>query len=311
MRVSTYSFSGNFINQLNQLAQQQNQLQMQASSGQKVTLPEDNPGVMGEVLNQQTEMRADSQYQTNINADQHTATATANVINSLKTISDRANEIATQVDGLTSPDQYAALTTEVNSLLQQAVQVANTQNQGSYLLGGTATSQPPYVATTDSSGNVTAVTYQGNTQVAQSEIAQGVTVTGQTLGTNTTGSGPAGLITDSRSGADFLNHLIALRNDLQSQNQSAIKGADAANLQKDDNNILTQISANGAVQSRLQAAGTLAAKQGTSLNSQISNEANADLAQTLTQLSQAQNAYQAALVSGTKIMGLSILDYIR
>ncbi len=42
----------------------------------------------------------------------------------------------------------------------------NSQNaQGEYLFGGTQNSQPPFVATTDASGNVTAVTYQGNDSV--------------------------------------------------------------------------------------------------------------------------------------------------
>ena len=42
----------------------------------------------------------------------------------------------------------------------------------------------------------------------------------------------------------------------------------------------------------------------------MSNDTNADLAQTLTQLSQTQTAYQAALESGTMVMGLSLLEFL-
>jgi len=166
-------------------------------------LPEDDPAAMQRVLNLQAESLSNTQYQNNIAALQNKATSTYGAINGLKTISDRAGEIATLADGTKSPQDLAAYATEVNGLIQQAVQLANTKYQGDYILAGTTTGAAPFVATTDSSGNVTAVTYQGNTSVAQSEIAQ-MSPPRPDLGANTTGSGPRGLITDSRYGADFL-----------------------------------------------------------------------------------------------------------
>ena len=50
--------------------------------------------------------------------------------------------------------------------------------------------------------------------------------------------------------------------------------------------------------------------RGTALQTQVSQLTGADLAQTLTNLSQTQTAYQAALQSGAKIMGLSLMDYL-
>ena len=121
---------------------------------------------MGQVLNLQTDVNANTQYQNNIAELQQTASAISAAIsgtNGLKAISDRASEIATLADGTTSPTQLQAYATEVGQLIQQALQLANTQDQGNYIFGGTTTGAPPFAATTDSSGNVTAVTYQGNT----------------------------------------------------------------------------------------------------------------------------------------------------
>jgi hypothetical protein len=42
----------------------------------------------------------------------------------------------------------------------------------------------------------------------------------------------------------------------------------------------------------------------------ISNSSSANLVQVMMQLNQTQNAYQAALQSGVKIMQLSILNYL-
>jgi flagellar hook-associated protein 3 FlgL len=310
MRVATSTFNNEFIDQLNLLQQNQLRLQNQAATGQKLTLPEDDPAAMQRVLNLQAESLSNTQYQNNIAALQNKATSTYGAINGLKTISDRAGEIATLADGTKSPQDLAAYATEVNGLIQQAVQLANTKYQGDYILAGTATGAAPFVATTDSSGNVTAVTYQGNTSVAQSEIAPNVTATAQTLGANTTGSGPRGLITDSHYGADFLNHLIALRNDLQAGNTAAIAATDHPALAKDEDNFLFHISANGTLQAQLTATNNLAAQHGTDLDGQISQNRDADIAQTITQLKQAQTAYSAALQSGSSILNLSLLNYL-
>src|SRR5882724_674095 len=310
MRVATSTFNNDFIDQLNLLQQNQLRLQNQAATGQKLTLPEDDPAAMQRVLNLQAESLSNTQYQNNIAALQNQATSAYGAINGLKTINDRAGEIATLADGTKSPQDLAAYATEVNGLIQQAVQLANTKYQGNYILAGTATGAAPFVATTDTSGNVTAVTYQGNTSVAQSEIAPNVTATAQTLGANTTGSGPRGLITDSGSGADFLNHLITLRNDLQAGNTAAIAATDHPALSKDEDNFLFHISANGTLQAQLTATNNLAAQHGTDLDGQISQDRDADIAQTITQLKSAQTAYSAALQSGSSILNLSLLNYL-
>ena len=118
------------------------------------------------------------------------------------------------------------------------------------------------------------------------------------------------MITDSQSGADFINHLITLRNDLTAGNTAAIAGTDSANLQKDENNVAYQVANNGVMQNQLTAAATLATNNSSTLNTMVSNPSSANLVQTMMQLNQAQNAYQAALQSGAKIMQMSLLNYL-
>jgi flagellar hook-associated protein 3 FlgL len=312
MRISNNYFTDNFLSQVSNLKQQQNMLQTQASTGLKVTLPEDNPAVMTQVLDLQTASSQNSQYQNNITQLQNAATTSYTAMDNLKTISSRADQIATLASsGTTSATNMASYATEVGQLIQEAVQAGNTQDvNGNYIFAGTASGAPPFTPATDASGNVTAVTYNGNTGVAQSEIAPNVTVTAQTPGANTTGSGPSGLFTDSRAGADFFNHLISLQKNLQAGNSSAISSTDAPALQKDESNIINHVSANSLLQSRLTTATSTASAQSTNLTTQISGATNADLATTLTQLQQTQTAYQAALTSGNLIMNLSLLNYL-
>jgi flagellar hook-associated protein 3 FlgL len=311
MNVTNTSFSSNFLYEIQSLESQQSTLQQETSTGLKVTEPGDDPSVMNQVLNLQTEASSDTQYQSNITQVQSSANTASDALNSLQTLVEQAGEIATDASGVTSSTQMATYATQVGQLVQQALQIANTQDaNGNYIFGGTASGAPPFSAATDAGGNVTAVTYNGNTSVAETEIAPGLTVTAQIPGQNNTGTGPEGVFGDSRTGAAIFNDLISLQQNLTSGNTSAISSTDSPNLTKDEDNVVTQISGNAVLQSTLEAAGNVAQQSTTSIDTQMSNDTSADLATTLTQLSQTQTAYQAALESGTLVMQTSLINYL-
>ena len=111
MRISTSLFTNNLLAQMNQLQGQQIQLQNQATTGLKVTLPEDDPAAMDQVLDLQTQAAANTQYQSNITQLQSTATTAASAMNSLQTITEQAGEIATEAGGVNSSTQLATYAT--------------------------------------------------------------------------------------------------------------------------------------------------------------------------------------------------------
>jgi flagellar hook-associated protein 3 FlgL len=304
MRIAGTSYTQSMTSQINVLAARQFKLQNQATTGQSIQAPEDDPAGMAQALGLQAESSNVAQYAENISTLQNRSALVGNALQQLKTITDRVSELATQSDSLSSPDQLQANASETTQLIQQSVQVMNSKDGDQYLFGGTTSGQPPFVATTDANGNVTGVTYQGNTSVTENEIGQNSTVTVDVPGENNSGSGPRGLIGDSRYGADLFNHMISLQNHLLAGDTAAINTTDQPALTKDEDNLIYQVSGNGAVQSRLEVAAAMASTQQTSLTNSLSTVAGADLTQTLTQLSQAQNAYQIALQSSSTIMQL-------
>ncbi len=310
MRVTANTFPNSLVDQLNRLAVRQYRLQNQAATGQKLTLPEDDPTAMRRVLDMQAESSTLAQYRRNIDRHQELAEASFASITSLKKIVDRASEIATLADELRSPDELRIFANEINELIRQGVQLANSTNRGDFLFSGTRTNQPPFVLAQDSSGLITGVTYQGNTDLPESEIAAGETLTAQMLGANTTAAGPRGLITDSRVGADFFNHLITLRDHLQAGDVAAV-ATDRVGLAADEENLIFQMGTNGAIQARLETTKAIALTRGQSIETLVSREADADLAQTLVRLNETQTAYQAALQSGGTILNRSLLDFLR
>jgi len=312
MRVTGNSLTTSLINQLNSLAARQYRLQNQAATGLRIQAPSDDPAGMQQALDLQAESTSVTQFAQNIATLQSRANAAYSAISSLQTISNRIGDITTGVDGTTSATAMQADATEVTQLIQQAVQVLNAKNGDQYVFGGTASGQPPFTVATDANGNVTGVTYNGNSDVTESQIDSSTTLTVDVPGENNTGAGARGLVADSRYGADFFNHLISLQNDLLAGNSGAVTTTDAPALQKDADNLNYHVANNGAIQARLTAAASLLGNRQNGLQTSLTNVAGANMTETLVQLSQAQNAYQAALQSSATILQLqtSLLAYL-
>ena len=198
----------------------------------------------------------------------------------------------------------------MTQLIQQAAQLMNGKQNGTFLFGGTASGSAPFSLTTDANGNVTSVAYSGNDQTSGAEIDAGVTLSVDAPGQNASGTGARGVVADSRTGADFFGHLISLQNNLVAGNTVAIASTDRPALAKDEENLLYHISNIGGIQTRLDTASSMADSRASSLDQMISHQTDADITTTIVQLNQAQYAYQAALQTGATIMQRSLLDYL-
>lgn len=311
MRVPSNAFPTSLVQQLNTLNNRQNRLQSQAATGQKLQWAADDPAAMQRALDLQQASRTNTQYGKNISFLQERTTATVSSVRSLNTLLDRANEIAILADDTKSPDQLRHYATEIDQLIRQAVQTGNSRHRDEYLFAGTRSDQPPFVLGEDADGNVQTVTYQGNSDVAELEVARNSTVSLQVPGTNTSGTGAPGLFGDSRSGSDVFAHLISLRQHLTAGDTKAIATVDRPALSNDEDQVLFRLAEVGASQARLESASTTNANLNTQFRESLSEVTDADLAQTLVELSATQTAYRAALQSGANLLGVSLMDYLR
>jgi flagellar hook-associated protein 3 FlgL len=310
MRVSAQTLTNSLVDQLNRLASRQVRLQTQAASGQRLTLPEDDPVSMRRVLDLQAEAGQLTQYRRNLERLQELATASFSALKGLKAVSDRAGEIAVRADGLKGSSELNALADELDQLIHQAVALANTRNRGDALFGGTQTGQPAFAASTDAQGRVISVDYAGNADAPEIEIDHSVNLSAHIVGANLSGTGPRGLITDPRAGADFFNHLISLRDHLRAGDLEGL-ATDRAALAADEENLLFHLGTQGAVQARLETSLGLIQHRRDSIERLVSREADADLTRTIVRLTEVQTAYQAALQSGASLLSQSLLDYLR
>ena len=115
--------------QLESLATKQARLQSQAATGQRFRTPSEDPRATRKVLELQQETRRLNQYNENIDLSSEKLNSVYGAIQALKKVSDRAGELAAMVDDMKSKDQLAAYRQEVNQLIEQSVQIGNTNNQ--------------------------------------------------------------------------------------------------------------------------------------------------------------------------------------
>ena len=298
MRVTSNTNSTALISQLQLLTSRQTQLQNQAATGQRITNPEDDPAAMGRVLNAENEKSSVQQYNNNATQALNISQASYSGLDSLKDLSDRAGEIAAMTGGTTDAASMKAYSVEVNQLMEQAVSESNSQLNGSYLFSGTKTDTAPLAVTRDATGQITGTTYQGAASGASVSVDSGTKISPYTSGA------------DNQGISTFINTLATLRDALASGNATSVQATTTA-LTSSSNQLVDTIGSIGAVQTRLEAAGTANTTRFTSLQSQISADTSADLPTTIIQLNRAQSAYQAALQTGAKIMGQSLLDYLK
>lgn len=298
MRIASNTVNDTMVRQIQQLMSDQARLQLQVSSGRRITQPEDDPAAVGRVLNLQTEQRELAQYTSNASRALTLVQTSFSGLQGLKKVSDRAGELATLGTGAMSSDSMRTYGNEVDQLLEQALQLANTRSGGDYIYGGTAVDAPPFVATRDTDGKILSIAFNGNTDQATIPLSEATSVAPSTSGATNTGMG------------DFLSNLIALRDALISTDTDAVRAAQPGLLDS-ENLIIAAMADSGGIQTRIEAAQAQQKDRVMSLELLVSNEASVDLPTTIVKLNQTQTAYQAALASAAKVMNLSLLDYIK
>ena len=319
MRVSANSFSVDLKLQMRKLAERQLRLQQQIATGQRITSASDDPKAMRRVLDLRNERSQLTQYQDNISTLRENANVVYSTVNAMKRLSDRASEIATMADGTKAPSALSAYAKEVDQLLEETLRLSNTQHRDIYIFSGTKSKDPTYTATRDPADEkITAVSFEGNSKSAKIDIARSTSVNG-----NYSAEGSQGILKNSANDADFITNLIALRDNLTTAADTSldrdanlaalttIKDTVLGDLDKDEVNFIDHFSSIGATLSRLETSEAITKSQVASIEPLVSNEVDADLADSLVRLNEIQNAYSAALQSGGMLMKTSLLDYIR
>lgn len=276
--------------------------QQQLSTGKRINQPSDDPSGSALVLKLNTTLSNLANYSNQVTDgtgwSQASTSALTDITNAAQTIRTLTVEAS---NGTQSAADMQASAQEVNQLIDQIKQDANSQYNGQYVFSGSATTTQPYQSGSNDAyaGNTGQVTRAigPNTTLAVNGNLSGVLGTGQTVSGQPAGDG------------QLLNTLRNISDAMQSGNSSALN----AQLSSLDTNLnsLSGLSANvGAVQDRLQMASSRIQTLQTSDTQVLSNTQDADMASTEINFSTEQAALTAALQAGAKIVQQSLMNFL-
>jgi flagellar hook-associated protein 3 FlgL len=299
MRITEGIIANTILNNLQSGQGRLERLQQQASSGLKLSTPGDDPVSAQQVIQLKGIVQDADQFSRNI------ATGTSWLEQSDSSMADmgnvvtRARELAMQMaNGTYSAQERTIAASELNQLKNEIVQYGNSQVAGKYIFGGFVSDKPPFDAASGA--------YIGTNDPVSMEVDRGAYVTINVPG----GSLLRGGTPPGSTGTDIIGELDKLTTALSINDLTGIRAALPA-LQNAQNQILAARGDVGARMNRVQSASDKLESMKISLNKVISSKQDADYLQVISDLTNQQNAFQAALASSAKTSQLSLLDYLK
>jgi flagellar hook-associated protein 3 FlgL len=303
MRVTFNTFPDTLLGRLQSLGGEQNKALTQLSTGQRIAAPSDDAPAMQRILNLRVEKKQNQQYYRNATDGIEVSTITCASLEQIKDLLVRASELAANVSGASSGQDFTAKATEIDQLVKQGLNVANTKLRNNYLLAGNAagTGVDPFAL--DASGKVI---YTPDTPTAQADATD---TPEMHIGEDTTISAYA-VPSENRQVRDLLNKMIDLRDAMNSKDSASVIAL-RDDLAAQEDLILSSLSRAGTTQYRLETAMKDLEVRYEGSEKLISTDADVDFAEATVRLNRAQMAYQAAIQSGAMIQNNSLLDYLR
>lgn len=303
MRVTTLMSSRAVVRDLHSGLGKLSSLQDRLSSGKQITRPSDDPYGTSRALSLRGELGGLEQYQRNVGDGigwlNTCDTALSQVSDSLQRVRELLIKAGNDASG---PQARSAIADEIDQLIDGVKQEANVQYGGRFVFSGTATDTAPWPLVGGGPD-----TYQGDAGSITREIGPQVE-----LPINVD---LHALLGDGQGRRDDL--LLHTLRDISDHLRSG-SDADAVLLRTSDLtrlddcfDVLNGIRADvGARTNRLATAEARLSSLAVNTTQLLSETEDADMAQTITQYTTQQAAYDSALRAGANIVQSSLLDFL-
>jgi len=297
MRITNNMMSQSILSNLHSAQGNIYQLQNQLSSGLKISKPSDDPASVQNILRMNNNTSSVTQWTKASTDAVNYMTSEDSAMGSISDMLQKVNELALEgANGTMSQDDRAGVADEVDQINTQMQMVANTKVGTNYIFSGTATDKELIPSSGASEANGNPVLFQ-----VGDNVSIDVSVNGQTLyGDSTTGI------------VATLNSLSAHLRDTTSTSDVVTDNInnDIANINSNLDNVVDMRADLGARTNRMTAVGSQLDSTATNLQQNLSTLEDTDMAKAITDLTNQQNTYQAALSVGAKIIQPSLVDYI-
>lgn len=311
MRISTSYLLNNLSRGIAQQLARMQKLSEDISTGKRVRKPSDDPIAASRGLAIRALRAGVAQHKINIDDAKDWLSATERALIKAQEVFENAADAALRAGNSTlSDDERRALAQDVDGLISELVDLANTQYDGRYIFAGLKTLTRPFVLTQNAGTPSYTVTYEGADGSKQIEVEPGTTMQVNTNGGEAFMQGIA-----EAGGRNVFQILVALRDHLLAGDASATFqddiASDIAATQAAQDRIMNLVTGIGAKVRRLDRASMKLSQDEVELEALLSNTEDADVFKAITDLQLQETVYRAALGAAAGIMQTSLLDYLR
>ncbi|MEJ2656888.1 MAG: flagellar hook-associated protein FlgL [Desulfobacterales bacterium] len=288
MRVANKTIFESIKYNLGGISEELNKANEIATTGKRINNLSDDPVGLTQSLSIRSNLSNIEQMQRNINYGNSWLSASESALTNVEDILSDTKALCVQMaNATTGAEQRSAAAETVQNMLEEIVSLANTDVAGTYIFSGSKTDIMPF----EQDG-----TYNGDSNAFSIKISKNTTVE---IGSN--GQAVFGTV---------FNTLMDLKAALQSNDVSGIQDA-ISRLDPHFNDIASKISDVGSKMDRMEIKNNIFQDLNLSDTERLSKIEDADIAEAIMNVSAAQLTYQAALASSSKVMSLSLVDYLQ
>ncbi|HUE23633.1 MAG TPA: hypothetical protein VMQ86_18230 [Bryobacteraceae bacterium] len=297
-----------FLSNLQQIENRMSTAEQQLSSGLRVSVASDDPDQISSILQLRAQIAGVQQTQENLSNVTPQVDAGENAIQQAIQALETATTAGTAAaSSTTTADQMQNEIPAVQGVLQQLVSLSQTNVNGVYIFSGAQSGQPQY--TLAAGGNSAQQAFQAGApgQIADPNgVMMSIGLTAQQIFDDQAGGGSG---TGNPAPDNVFAAVTGLLTALQSGSSSGVQTA-LANIQAASTHLNDENSVYGAAQNNLTAAGNTASQTLIQLQTQLSNEQDANEAQASENLTQATTDEQAAMSAQAMLKPQSLFTYM-
>jgi flagellar hook-associated protein 3 FlgL len=307
MRIATYQAFQSSVSNLQSRYQTLSQTQSQMTSGLRVQVPSDDPVAAAQVVRSLAAQSQNTAQSTALAASQNDMKLAEGALGSASTLLQQARSLVSSAGNSTLTDtDRASIAQQLQGIRTSLLSLANTSDgNGRFVFGGQGSDTEPFVDGT------TGVTYNGQAGQQQTNGSQPLPLT-------VDGSAAWMQAPDPSHPGSTLSVFSALSQTITALNQPGLSGTQLsqtvsqglANIDSVTSNILTsQSDAGQALDTSNTVSGQLSQSM---LNEQTaqSNAQNLDMTSAISNFTNQQTAYQAALKTYSLIQQMSLFNYV-
>jgi flagellar hook-associated protein 3 FlgL len=301
-RISTRTMYEGISSSIARASARASRLQQGLGDGRAVRTPSDDPVRAHQAMWYREQLRANDQYERNLEGIKSQLSATDTVLGQIQDVLAQVRTLQTSgADDSIGKDGRAALASQIDQTMELLAELGNSRYAGIYLFAGHRTLEAPVVSQRGKDGKIEQVSFNPRGTEGDLIRSAGPEVS---LTINVTASDVFG------DGAELFARLKDLRSALAANDGDRIRNLGGV-LDQQLDRVTEAATTIGSLEGRVEGLQSRIQQDRQSYEEGRSSAEDLDVAKAVVEFQTEQAALQAALASGSRILNMSLLDYVK